>query len=299
PIQFANPSVTGQLENLPHDVIHVNIGGAGWMSDPRLAARDPIFWLHHCNIDRLWEQWLSQGQGRSNPVNNSTWIDTKFIFFDENGQQQEMSGQDILDTGSQLDYVYDDQPTTPPLTERTVSFIAPPSNPPQFLGATPEGEVIRLSANAAEFSISPVAQREFSTAERAVNQRVILVFEGIEYDNPPGVNYEVYLNLPDEDSAPKQENYVGTIGLFAMEAHAHSHTGGHSGHDEHMAHEHGSHDTNEQHPKPTVVLEATPVVEALQQRGEWSGEFRISLLTTYQDQPLSEVRFQKISVYTF
>jgi tyrosinase len=218
-------------------------------------------------------------------------MDVKFSFFDENGQKQEMSGKDILDTASQLNYVYDDMLTPPPPTPPTVSFIAPASASPQLVGSTSKGEVIRLATSAAEFSISPVAQTAFSTALPAANQRVLLAFEGIEYDNSPGVNYEVYL-LPNGQSAPKEENYVGTIGLFAMESHAHSHTGEHSGH------EHGNHDTGENNSQATVVLEATQVVEALRQRGEWSGQFRISLVTTYQDQPVSEVRFKQISVYT-
>jgi tyrosinase len=33
----------GRLESQPHDVIHVIVGGAGWMSDPNLAARDQSF----------------------------------------------------------------------------------------------------------------------------------------------------------------------------------------------------------------------------------------------------------------
>ncbi|MCG6137158.1 MAG: hypothetical protein MET45_21410 [Nostoc sp. LLA-1] len=65
-----------------------------------------------------------------------------------------------------------------------------------------------------------------------------------------------------------------------------------------MAHDHGNHDMGEKHPAPTVMLEATKVVESLQQRGEWSGQFRITLLATYGDKPDSEVRFEKISVYT-
>ena len=45
----------GTLESRPHNVVHVAIGGL--MQDPDTAALDPIFWLHHCNIDRLWERW--------------------------------------------------------------------------------------------------------------------------------------------------------------------------------------------------------------------------------------------------
>ena len=36
-----------------HDKIHVTIGGStGWMSDPTAASFDPIFFLHHANVDR-------------------------------------------------------------------------------------------------------------------------------------------------------------------------------------------------------------------------------------------------------
>lgn len=47
----------GLLESLPHNAVHVDIGG--FMRSPATAGRDPIFWLHHANIDRLWEVWLS------------------------------------------------------------------------------------------------------------------------------------------------------------------------------------------------------------------------------------------------
>jgi tyrosinase len=47
----------GDLESTPHNWVHVDIGGL--MESPATAGRDPIFWLHHANIDRLWEVWLS------------------------------------------------------------------------------------------------------------------------------------------------------------------------------------------------------------------------------------------------
>src|SRR5436305_4534028 len=48
----------GRLESTPHDSVHVSIGG--FMGSFGTAARDPIFWLHHSNIDRLWDAWLIQ-----------------------------------------------------------------------------------------------------------------------------------------------------------------------------------------------------------------------------------------------
>ena len=41
-----------------HNRVHIYIGGT--MQSVPKASNDPIFFLHHCNIDRLYEQWLDQ-----------------------------------------------------------------------------------------------------------------------------------------------------------------------------------------------------------------------------------------------
>jgi tyrosinase len=107
----------GALESTPHNVVHGDIGGL--MNDPNLAARDPIFFLHHANIDRLWTRWLAQGGGRQDPLSNLVWMNTIFTFYDENGQQVRLSGKDILDTVSQLNYCYDDDPRCTPHIDLT------------------------------------------------------------------------------------------------------------------------------------------------------------------------------------
>ncbi|KAG8791689.1 hypothetical protein FRC12_008387 [Ceratobasidium sp. 428] len=49
---------TASLEQ-PHNYVHLVVGGIGHMGDNDTAGFDPIFYLHHCNVDRLlsfWEQ---------------------------------------------------------------------------------------------------------------------------------------------------------------------------------------------------------------------------------------------------
>jgi Common central domain of tyrosinase/Polyphenol oxidase middle domain len=121
PQHFSAPH--GRLEMQPHDIIHVVVGGSGWMSDPNFAARDPIFWLHHCNIDRLWNRWLSLGGGRANPVENAVWMDQPFAFFDEAGSMVQMSGRDIVESAQQLGYRYDDEPLATPRVFVAASMI--------------------------------------------------------------------------------------------------------------------------------------------------------------------------------
>jgi tyrosinase len=47
-------SVSDRLEDL-HDQVHVWVGGD--MQDVTTAAYDPLFFAHHCMIDRLWYLW--------------------------------------------------------------------------------------------------------------------------------------------------------------------------------------------------------------------------------------------------
>jgi hypothetical protein len=49
------PEGQGMVEGYGHNHIHALIGGA--MRHPRTSARDPMFWLHHSNVDRVWATW--------------------------------------------------------------------------------------------------------------------------------------------------------------------------------------------------------------------------------------------------
>lgn len=44
-----------RLEGVPHNNVHNAIGGH--MRSPALANFDPVFYLHHRNVDRIWYEW--------------------------------------------------------------------------------------------------------------------------------------------------------------------------------------------------------------------------------------------------
>ena len=46
------------LEGNPHGSAHTSFGGS--ISSISTAARDPLFFLLHCNVDRLWAKWQRQ-----------------------------------------------------------------------------------------------------------------------------------------------------------------------------------------------------------------------------------------------
>jgi hypothetical protein len=60
----ASPRTKGTLESRLHDIIHAYIGTVN--ANTVRAVRDPIFWAHHANLDRLWDEW--QGLHTSSPL---------------------------------------------------------------------------------------------------------------------------------------------------------------------------------------------------------------------------------------
>ena len=70
-------NLPGLLELYPHNTMHGWVGGdmASFQS-----PLDPLFWIHHCNVDRLWEVWRQQ-PGRANP-DVADWLDSEFEFPD-------------------------------------------------------------------------------------------------------------------------------------------------------------------------------------------------------------------------
>jgi tyrosinase len=70
-----NSSVTTSYRNRNeielHNRVHNYVGGH---MGTREAPNDPVFWLHHCNIDRLWWQWQSvRGVDTYQPRTGSTF----------------------------------------------------------------------------------------------------------------------------------------------------------------------------------------------------------------------------------
>lgn len=97
---FANFSSI--LYGNPHSAVHGLIGGN--MGSVPTAARDPVFYLHHCNIDRYWECWSRKGN--ANP--GAPWTTQTFPFRTLTGHRDARAG-DVGRT-SDVGYTYDNLP---------------------------------------------------------------------------------------------------------------------------------------------------------------------------------------------
>ena len=217
PAHFGGFGNLGALESTPHNVMHPTLGGApsgqcggGLMTDPRCAALDPIFWLHHANIDRLWNNWLALGGGRANPT-ESGWLNASFEFRDENGATITMTGAEVVDSAAQLGYVYDDAPASAPPMPPEFEPTPEPLRPPELAAASEQGVV--LTGQPMEVPlIVPDTSRDMLDATAGDGPgRVYVNVDDIEAEQDPGLAYAVYLA-----GATGERRHVGNISLFGI-----------------------------------------------------------------------------------
>jgi len=217
--------------------VHVALGGL--MDDPDTAAQDPIFWLHHANIDRMWNRWLAQGGGRTDAT-DAAWLDTQFTFFDEAGHAVFLTGAEIVDTVGQLNYRYDDDPLMlrrrfprPVLaaeeTRRAEATApeAPGGAPLQVLAQNATGAAanrIELAGKTERVQVpltEAVSNRMRALVANNAPGQVFLRLDDIRYDKSNGVYYEVYVNPPPGEKLDiHTPGYAGNLALFGLKPHA-------------------------------------------------------------------------------
>jgi tyrosinase len=210
------------LDGNPHGLVHVLIGGPQNMGAVPTAAGDPIFWVHHCNIDRLWESW-NRIPNRTNPV----WPSRVFPFAD--GQGAAVSALPAkANRTALLQYKYDRYATAP---AGSVGPSAPPT-----LTASPQAasrvtrafapEPVTLGARTSVSLTPPASAAVLGTAgpgpmRVGSGRRLYLVLGGLSAPADATATYNVFLGLPDgaADPGPGDPHYVGTLHFFGAAGH--------------------------------------------------------------------------------
>jgi hypothetical protein len=198
---------TGGIEAAPHNRVHQTMGIEGDLGSPTTAARDPIFWLHHANIDRLWVRWTDSTRGRIPPIDDDVWMKTRFTFVDEDGKDRALTGEEVLDTQFQLGYRYDDDPPrSSRLSLSPTVALAPGAAPSRGKGTAPmrrsepvvlaRGGAVTLAARESRITLVAVAQKGKPSAAPAASGSArlrVVLRDVIASDRTPP--YDVYLLL--------------------------------------------------------------------------------------------------------
>jgi tyrosinase len=89
------------MDQNPHFFTHLALGGD--MAEFSTVGGDPLFYLHHANMDRLWESW--NRLGNENPT-DPRYLNRTFAFRDRSGTRVDLAVS-AADRTAQLGYDYD------------------------------------------------------------------------------------------------------------------------------------------------------------------------------------------------
>jgi tyrosinase len=255
---FDDPNAsTGAVEQTPHNGVHGQVGGN--MLGFETAGLDPVFWLHHANIDRLWDVWLGQ-PGRANSTEAAWLTGLAFTFHDENAMPRTQRSEDVADRP--LDYVYEDVSVSGADEEEAVVVPEQPDFPPELVGATEEPFALTGDTVSVSFGISPPAGP--LADDDAGPSRVFLDLSDITSSDRPGVTYGVYVNVPDGDPATDDDHYVGNAAFFGIESFTRA---------------------DSEHAGMRFVYDITDLYNRLGAAGRWNDRVSVTFVAQYLERP--------------
>jgi tyrosinase len=242
------------IEDAPHGPVHDVIGGI--MADMQ-SPLDPIFWLHHANVDRLWVAWCSAGGGREMPAQSDAyWAETQTYTSALN-----IPTLDTYGTRTKLGYRYDNEglPAELPLAQASslamlrmgAAEALPGSMPavgpfrlsgPRRTGRRTFSVAGALAVGLDERSVSvqlPAGSEHLRALARMASGKaasfpgraerfrsIYIVLDKVELCGSArqgGYFYQIYLNIPSSKRKGGRPTsiHIGTLGSFKINAATH------------------------------------------------------------------------------
>lgn len=291
----------GQLELEPHGLVHMRVGGQnpdGLMTLFQTAGRDPIFWLHHANIDRLWEVWRNE-TGHENPTDGA-WVGQPFDFGRGNVATSLTAGQVTDTTAPPLRYRYEgvappSVSVVPPLEGGPVPGLAGAEGrdeeemmdkgaPPELVGASEEPVPLGGAITEVQVQVRrPAGPLGIDAVDRA--SQYYLALENVTGAGLGAGTYGVYVQVPDGlDPTEFPDRRVGHLSTFGVPERSRS--------DE-------AHDGS----GVTYPFDVTDIVRRLTESGEWNpDQLRVSIVPDDAEGEVApesgEVQVGRVSLYT-
>lgn len=260
---------------------------AGWGSF-ETAGLDPLFWLHHSNIDRLWNVWRKAGH--PNPSTSSWLADVTFPFHDSSGNIVTHIAKDVVDsTADPLSYKYEDESDPLGTADSTPRILSVGERSiPEMVGATTKPVTLAGKPASTRFAVKEPTGPARTLAAGGAPPRIYLNVENITGPHHH-TSYSVYLNLPPDAQPSKHPELLpGNMPLFGV-AQASRATDKHAGSGLHYA------------------FEVSKLVRKLEAKGDWDPKnIRVSFIPDYEDaaaertlsvEPKKTLQVGRVSLY--
>jgi len=230
---------SNQLQSQPHGVMHCAVGKNCVLPDMGfvpIAGLDPVFYMHHANIDRLWQCWLNKkanGQpitlewAKKNLGMPDSWYDTRYTFADENGNKVTITIADVFTPGK-IPVRY---------TNENACKVEAPVMSSQSAGKAnlfkmnhkpvSSNKTIKLMGVTQKVSLDPQTASFLENSSQLTQTtlssgQTYLILDNVQMIGTPNLTYKIYLSSKNK---PEQKVYVSTINYFGVLDHDH---GGHS-----------------------------------------------------------------------
>ncbi|KAH8479523.1 hypothetical protein H0E87_031588, partial [Populus deltoides] len=211
----------GTIETSPHNNIHIWTGDPNQENNEDLgnfysAARDPIFFCHHSNVDRMWTIWKTIPGGTRRDISDPDWLNSEFLFYNENAELVRCKVRDCLDN-RRLRYTYQNV-EIPWLQSKPIARRLGKKAAETKTALTP----ITAFPLVLDKTIVTVVSRPKKSRSRKEKEEEdeVLVIEGIEYDKGKFVKFDVFIN--DDVEMPSKPENTEFAGSFVNVSHKHA-----------------------------------------------------------------------------
>ena len=187
------------------------------MGEVPSAGFDPIFWMHHSNVDRLYQNFITANPGQNITLAQLNSVQWPYDFFEitkapPGNKLVKRTMPEVLADISTIDYKYDERVSAAQATVAQAANVQ-----------MKENSLVTMSAKAsaslkttAKLSVDlPVTIKEMLPLASS-KSRTILELDVSYKVNHKG-RYEVFLDLPEKVSASDKDaekHFVGAISFF-------------------------------------------------------------------------------------
>lgn len=196
----------------------------GMMAEVPTAGFDPIFWLHHSNIDRIWQQWTNSANGQQVTLAELKSVPWAYTFFDENGEKVTYSMEDVIKVLYTMDYDFDDTKVEPKkVTEAPLVFSTKSYSKGDTLSISSQKVSLGRDVKISLPNRKGTGVKLFSQQNK--KGELLILSVTVSFAKAPKGDFEVYLNLPTNVKAtPDNDHFAGFMTFFGAN-HTHNRGG--------------------------------------------------------------------------
>jgi len=243
------------VEISPHNLMHGYIGSGpdgetmynkifqkvtyGLMAQVPSAGFDPIFWLHHSMIDRIWAQWDASPIGVRPTLAELQAEPWTYNFIQPDGSRITYTMDQLYNTVFNLDYTYDILVQAPalaaadnkqtmamaarPMKKKDMSYKKQPDPKETQVWKHKVGQVIKHEKdNSFNLSLNSHHHKQTNKLLRTNKDQLMILTLDVSVYKEPRSHYTVYLRYPN-----REDQYIGKMTFFGV-GHTHGDEKSHS-----------------------------------------------------------------------